>query len=128
LRHLLVLKVDPDAAELVPATAEELERIRAQAADWSENDLLRLMKLAAELSIPMRDSSQPMIHLEAAVMQMATLEPGESLGQLLERLDALEKRLGGGAPAGPAGGPRGEPPRAPATGPPPRGAPGPPPR
>src|SRR5262245_57202321 len=100
LRHLLVLKVDPDAAELVPATAEELERLKAQAADWSENDLLRLMKLAAELSIPMRDSSQPMIHLEAAVMQMATLEPGESLGRLLERLDALEKRLGGGgAPA-----------------------------
>jgi DNA polymerase-3 subunit gamma/tau len=95
VRHLLVLKVDPGAAELVPATTEDLERLKAQAAGWSEHDLLRLMKIAAELGEPMRDSSQPLIHLEAAVMQMATLEPGESLAALLERLEALERRLGG---------------------------------
>jgi DNA polymerase-3 subunit gamma/tau len=96
IRHLLVLKVDPAAAELVPATAEDLERLRAQAGTWSEHDLLRLMKLAADLNEPMRDSPQPMVHLEAAVMHMATLEPGESLAELLGRLEALEKRLTGG--------------------------------
>jgi len=117
LRHLLVLKVDPEAAELVPATAEELERLRGQAAGWSEHDLLRLMKLAADLSIPMRDSSQPMIHLEAAVMQMATLEPGELLAQLLERLEGLEKRLGGGAGATPDDPSGGATPGTPASGP-----------
>jgi len=95
LRHLLVLKVDPAASELVPATSEEVERLRSQAAGWSEHDLLRLMKIAADLHFPMRDAAQPMVHLEAAVMQMATLEPGETLAQLLERLEALEKRLAG---------------------------------
>ena len=109
LRHLLVLKVDPEAAELVPATTDELERLKAQAAQWSEHDLMRLMRLAADLGEPMRESAQPMIHLEAAVLQMATLEPGETLAQLLARLEALEKRLGGeGAstvprPSGPSG-------------------------
>jgi DNA polymerase-3 subunit gamma/tau len=102
LRHLLVLKVDPEAGELVPATAEDLERLKTQASAWSEHDLLRLMKLAADLSTPMRDSSQPLVHLEAAVLQMATLEPGESLAELLERLAALEQRLGGGPGATPA--------------------------
>ncbi|HET9326227.1 MAG TPA: DNA polymerase III subunit gamma/tau [Candidatus Eisenbacteria bacterium] len=104
LRHLLVLKVDPAAAELVPATTEELERLRSQASGWSEHDLLRLMKIAADLHFPMRDASQPMVHLEAAVMQMATLEPGETLAQLLQRLEALEKRLAGGGSARSAGG------------------------
>ena len=98
LRHLLVLKVDPEAAELVPATSEELVRLKAQAAEWSEHDLLRLMRLGADLGWPMRDSAQPLIHLEAAVLQMATLEPGETLAQLLARLEALEQRLAAVAP------------------------------
>jgi DNA polymerase-3 subunit gamma/tau len=116
VRHLLVLKVDPGAAELVPATTEDLERLKAQAAAWSEHDLLRLMKIAAELGEPMRDSSQPFIHLEAAVMQMATLEPGESLAALLERLEALEKRLGAGPNPSTAGLPTGARPIGPAGG------------
>ncbi len=95
IRHLLVLKVDPEAAELVPATTEDLERLKAQGAEWSEHDLMRLMKLTSDLAWPMRDSAQPLIHLEAAVMQMATLEPGETLAELLARLEAVEKRLGG---------------------------------
>jgi len=36
----------------------------------------------------MRESPQPLIHLEAAVLQMATLEPGETLARLLQRLEA----------------------------------------
>ncbi|TMQ68872.1 MAG: hypothetical protein E6K80_13555 [Candidatus Eisenbacteria bacterium] len=118
LRHLLVLKVDPEASELVPATSEELERLRAQAEGWSEQDLLRLMKIAADLHFPMRDSTQPLVHLEAAVMQMATLEPGETLAQLLERLEALEKRLTGSAsgPSSPLGSASSEPPTTRAAG------------
>jgi hypothetical protein len=47
----------------------------------------------------MKESPQPLIHLEAAVVQMATLEPGERLAELLQRLEALEQRLGAGAGA-----------------------------
>jgi DNA polymerase-3 subunit gamma/tau len=103
VRHILVLKVDPDGDDLVPATSEEIGRLREQGRDWSENDLLRLLKLAAEALTPMKDSPQPLVHLEAAVLQMATLEPGETLGELLQRLEALERRLGGGAADVPAG-------------------------
>jgi DNA polymerase III subunit gamma/tau len=101
IRHLLILKVDADAADLVAVGADELARLRAQCEGWSEHDLLRLLKLAADLSWPMRDSPQPLIHLEAAVVQMATLEPGERLAAILERLEALEQRLGGPAGAAP---------------------------
>ncbi len=99
IRHILILKVDPDGGDLVAATPDDLVRLRAQGEGWSDSDLLRLLRLASECAGPMRDSPQPLIHLEAAVLQMATLEPGETLAVLLERLEALERRLGG-APAG----------------------------
>jgi DNA polymerase-3 subunit gamma/tau len=99
IRHLLVLKVDPEAGDLVALGADELARLRAQCTGWAEHDLLRLLKLVADVSWPMRDSPQPLIHLEAAVVQMATLEPGERLAAILERLEALEQRLGGSAGA-----------------------------
>jgi DNA polymerase-3 subunit gamma/tau len=104
IRHLLVLSVDPDGQELVPVSRDELERMRAQGESWSEHDLLRLLRLASEAQWPMRDSPQPLLHLEAAVLQMATLEPGETLAALLARLEALEQRLTGGASAPMGGG------------------------
>ncbi|MFN8587936.1 MAG: DNA polymerase III subunit gamma/tau [Candidatus Eisenbacteria bacterium] len=120
-RAVLVLKVDPEmGGELVAASAEDLERLKAQGASWAEADLLRLVRIAAEAQWPMRDSPQPVVHLEAAVLQMATLERAESVAMLLERLDALEQRLAGGAavapaaPAAPAAAPRSAAPAAPA--------------
>ncbi|MCC6650239.1 MAG: DNA polymerase III subunit gamma/tau [Candidatus Eisenbacteria bacterium] len=103
-RAVLVLKVDPErGGELVAASSEDLERLKSQGAAWAEADLLRLVRIAAEAQWPMRDSPQPVVHLEAAVLQMATLERAESVALLLERLDALEQRLGaGGAPSLPS--------------------------
>ncbi len=98
IRHILILKVDPEAKDLVALAAEDVKRLRAQGEGWAEQDLLRLLKLASEAPWPMRDSPQPLIHLEAAVLQMATLEPGETLAQILDRLESLERKLGG-APA-----------------------------
>jgi len=101
VRALLVLKVDPAGADLVAASGEELARLLAQGEGWADADLLRLLRIASDVQWPMRDSPHPLVHLEAAVLQMATLEPGETLGKVLERLEALERRLGGSGPASP---------------------------
>jgi DNA polymerase-3 subunit gamma/tau len=104
-RNVLVLKVDPERGhDLVAASNEDLARLKQQGEGWADTDLLRLMRLAAECQWPMRDSPQPLVHLEAAVLQMATLEPAESVAALIARLEALEKRLAGGAPAAAGGG------------------------
>jgi DNA polymerase-3 subunit gamma/tau len=100
-RNVLVLKVDAERGhELVAASNEDLTRLKQQGEGWSDTDLLRLMRIAAECQWPMRDSPQPLVHLEAAVLQMATLEPAESVAALLERLESLEQRLNGGATGG----------------------------
>jgi DNA polymerase-3 subunit gamma/tau len=96
-RNVLVLKVDPERGhDLVPASNEDLVRLKQAGEGWADTDLLRLMRLATECQWPMRDSPQPLVHLEAAVMQMATIEPAETVAALIERLEALEKRLAGG--------------------------------
>jgi DNA polymerase-3 subunit gamma/tau len=122
-RGVLVMKVDPErGGELVAAPTEDLQRLAAQGAAWSQADILRLMRIAAECQWPLRDSPQPVVHLEAAVLQMVSLEASESVATLLARLEALERSLGGGAPMAPAGGasarPAAAPPARPA--PPPR--------
>jgi DNA polymerase-3 subunit gamma/tau len=97
-RNVLVLKVDPERGhDLVAASNEDLARLKQQGDGWADSDLLRLMRLAAECQWPMRDSPQPLVHLEAAVLQMATLEPAESVAALIGRLEELEKKLAGGA-------------------------------
>src|SRR6185436_16632477 len=70
VRHILVLKVDPQGGDLVPLAREDQERVRAQGETWSEGDLLRLLKIISELPQAMKESSQPMVHVEAAVLQM----------------------------------------------------------
>lgn len=100
VRDIMVVQLDPEkATELVALSSEDIERLRLQGQGWAETDLLRLVRIATEVQWPMRDSAQPLVHLEAAVLQMATLEPAESMAVLLTRLEALEARLTGGAPA-----------------------------
>ena len=128
-RDALVIKVDPErGGELVAASSDDLDRLKVQGANWSEADLLRLVRIATECQWPMRDSSQPLVHLEVALMQMATLEPSETLAVLLDRLEALERRLSGMPGASGAGSQGSGPSRtssgppagwAPPTGPPP---------
>jgi DNA polymerase III subunit gamma/tau len=97
VRHLLILSVDPEGTDMVAASREEIARMKEQAGGWSEPDLLRLLRIASDVQWPLKESPQPLIHLEAAVVQMATLERGETLAELLARLDELERRLGGAA-------------------------------
>jgi DNA polymerase-3 subunit gamma/tau len=104
-RNVLVLKVDPERGhDLVAASNEDLARLKQQGEGWADTDLLRLMRLAAECQWPMRDSPQPLVHLEAALLQMATLEAAESVAALIERLEALERRLTGGGSVTAVGG------------------------
>src|SRR5262249_61124822 len=92
-----------NATELIAAGQDDIERYKAQGANWTAPDLLRLMRIGADASGAMRDSTQPLLHLEAAVLQMASLEPGKALAEILQRLRDLEARLGGDSPATTAG-------------------------
>lgn len=105
LRDLVVLRVAPDAAGLVEGSDAEIEELRRLA---GKNDVGRLRRMFRALIQEQEDlawAPQPFAVLEMAIVRLATLAGGEDVQALLQRLDALERRLAGGAPPDPGPGP-----------------------
>jgi len=110
LRDLVVLRVAPEVPDLVEGSDAELAELRALAARCDEARLRRMFRALVREQEDLAWAPRPFAVLELALVRLATLPPGDDVGQLLARLDALERRLAGGGepggsppPAGPAG-------------------------
>jgi DNA polymerase-3 subunit gamma/tau len=99
LRNVLVLKIDPGARDLLAATLEECARYVQQGDGWSSADILRMVKIVSEAIGMMRDSSQPLLHFESALLELAHLEPGRTLAEVLAELERIEGGSGSGGPS-----------------------------
>ena len=93
LRNLLVARIDKTAGSLGDLTGEEVERYRASVADVSEEDLIRCLGVLTELEPQMKRSNQPRALAEVALLGFSARPEARSLGDLVERLEALERRL-----------------------------------
>jgi DNA polymerase-3 subunit gamma/tau len=94
-RDLLVLDAVADAGEtgLLDLPADELERMRGQAARFGRAALTRAADVMAQALVDMRGTTSPRLVLELACARI--LLPGASTdpAALLTRLDRLERRL-----------------------------------
>jgi DNA polymerase-3 subunit gamma/tau len=96
LRDLVVLRVAPDAPQLVEGSDDDLAALRALA---ERSDAARLRRMFRALLKEQEDLSfapAPFAVLEMAAVRLATLPEGDDVARLLARLDDLERRLGGG--------------------------------
>ncbi len=99
LRDLVVLRIAPDAPQLVEGSAEEVAELRELAA---RSDVARLRRMFRALVKEQEDlawAPQPFAVLEMAVVRLATLPAGDDVAALLSRLEALEARLRGVGPS-----------------------------
>jgi DNA polymerase-3 subunit gamma/tau len=110
LRDLVVLRVAPDAGELIEASAEEVDELRELAERSEPARLRRMFRALVKEQEDLAWAPQPFAVLEMAVVRLATMPAGDDVAKLLTRLDALEQRLredppppGGAAPADGAG-------------------------
>ncbi|MDP6978081.1 MAG: DNA polymerase III subunit gamma/tau [Myxococcota bacterium] len=111
LRDLVVLSIAPnDAGELVDASDEDLEELRALAASSQTARLRRMFRILVTEQEDLAWAPQPFAVLEMALVRLASLPEGGDIAQLIGRLDALEKQLasGGGLQGGGSGGSRGQ--------------------
>jgi DNA polymerase-3 subunit gamma/tau len=92
LRSLFLIQTAPDA-DLVPATPERLERLRAQAGALGQIELLRAVDLLAECQAQMRRGNTR-LPLELALAKAALPEASGDVAALGARLDRLERRSG----------------------------------
>ncbi|MFN3598062.1 MAG: DNA polymerase III subunit gamma/tau, partial [Rubricoccaceae bacterium] len=103
LRDLLAARTTGHA-DLIEATEQTRARYLEAAGAWAEADLLHLLMLTDEAALAMRDSRQPRLTLELALLKMTSLERAADLRELLARLERFEAAVRSGAPAGRAPG------------------------
>ncbi|MFW6086716.1 MAG: DNA polymerase III subunit gamma/tau, partial [Myxococcota bacterium] len=102
VRDLVVLRVAGDDSDLVDLVPEEREAARQVAEGAELHELQRAFAALSRLVDDVARSATPKTVLEMGLVRIATRPAIRGVGELLERLEGLERRLGGGS-----GGPRG---------------------
>lgn len=92
LRNLLVA-LSTQSTQLVETSDHYRKRYQEEAAGWDETDLLRLLRQSNELEQSMRWVSQPRYKLEIGLLQMIAMERSVKIGELLEQIGELRRKL-----------------------------------
>jgi DNA polymerase III subunit gamma/tau len=118
LRDLLVFKVAGDSSALADAGDAERRELAAVSREFSESDLVRFFHSLTETETRLRESAHPRYQLEIGLVKLVEMRRLAPLGEIIERLNALEESLGAGARgrAGGAGGSQTQPPPASSAG------------
>jgi DNA polymerase-3 subunit gamma/tau len=109
LRDLTVLRLAPASPELVEGSDAEIDELRALAERCEPARLRRMFRALVKEQEDLGWAPQPFAVLEMALVRLATMPSGDDVGELLSRLEQLERKLSsdpgaGGGDGGP--GPR----------------------
>ena len=105
LRHLFVVQTLGQVPESFAVTADQTDRVAAQAGRLGQGEIVRAIDLLSAALGAVKDGSDPRIQLELALLKAVQPQADLSLQALLFRIEQLERRLEqatGGAPAAPA--------------------------
>jgi DNA polymerase III subunit gamma/tau len=98
LRHLFVVQTLGHVPDSFSVTAEQTDRLAAQADRLSQGEILRAIDFLAAAIAAVKDGSEPRIQLEMALLKATQPQADLSLQALMFRIDQLEAALGGAAP------------------------------
>ncbi|MFQ6032858.1 MAG: DNA polymerase III subunit gamma/tau [Candidatus Zixiibacteriota bacterium] len=90
LRDLLVTKVGQDSKILFDLSDTYIDRYKEKAKDFSEIDILRMIKIVADLNLTLKRATDPRIFLELALMKLMKMESAVNLEDVLNKLDQLQ--------------------------------------
>ncbi len=92
LRHLMLVQHLGEVPDSLPVTEETRDRLRAQANQLSQSDVLRLIDLLAVAVEEIREGGDPRLPLELALVKVTRPQADLSRESLLLRLEQLEAR------------------------------------
>ena len=103
-RDLLLVRVLADPERHVAGGAEEIEALREQASQFSEDELLRILELMTREEHRIRNSGHPRFLLEALAIKLARLSDLRAIEELIAQVDrqASGPATGADAETGPA--------------------------
>lgn len=93
VRNLLLLSMSERARAHVDLAADEIEALAGLAADTEPESLTRLFDALLDVHEQVSRAARPRTVLEVATARLATTRPVVPVGQLVGRLEALERRL-----------------------------------
>ena len=99
LRHLLLIQNIGHVPDSLPVTEETRDRLREQANQLPEPSVLRLIDLLAVAIEDMRQGGDPRLPLELALVRVTRPQADLQRESLAHRVELLEARLSGAAPA-----------------------------
>jgi DNA polymerase III subunit gamma/tau len=104
LRHLFVVQTLGHVPDSFSVTAEQTDRLAAQADRLSQAEILRAIDFMAAAIAAVKDGSEPRLQLEMALLKATQPQADLSLQALMFRIDQLEAALGApqAAPSAPA--------------------------
>ncbi len=98
LRQVLVTQIGGVVPDSFAVTAEDTERVGAQAEQLAQAELLRAIDLLAAAIAAVKEGSEPRLQLEVALLKATQPQVDQSLQALMFRIDQLEARIGGESP------------------------------
>jgi len=98
LRQLLVVRAIGQPSSGLAVTAADGERLRAQAAAFSDLALARAIDAIAAAIADVREGDEPRMTLELALLRAARPELDPTSAALAQRLERLERAVAGSAP------------------------------
>ncbi|MCO4747647.1 MAG: DNA polymerase III subunit gamma/tau [Proteobacteria bacterium] len=111
VRNLTLLRLSESSKKYVDLPDEEIEELEQIGNKVAPEALSRLFTALLDVHDQVSRAQRPRIVLEMAVARLATVRPVHPVGQLVGRLEELERRMrtggGGGAPGGGGMRPRG---------------------
>jgi DNA polymerase III subunit gamma/tau len=93
LRNLLIVH-STESTQLIEVSEHYKKRYETIANQFSEQDILRYIKQGNELDQALRWATQPRYRLEAGLIQMVKMESSLQIGELLQQIELLKKKIG----------------------------------
>ena len=92
-RDLRLLAIDNNLSELIQSPTSDLPELKQQAEQMSVSRLSRIIRILMHTSRDIKQYGYPQLQLEAAFIQLNSLEEGIHLEKIASQLSALEQKL-----------------------------------
>ena len=92
-RDLRLLAIDDNLSELIQSPKSDLSELKQKAEQMSVNRLSRIIKILMHTDRDIKQYGYPQIQLEAALIQLNSLEEGIPLQEIVNKLSALEQKF-----------------------------------
>lgn len=94
-RHLLIAKLSQNVHRLVDLPAHEIEQIQNQVKNLSVLHIQQILDVLFKDERSIRWSAWPKMVLEVAVVKILQIKPALPIGDLIEKIDNLQRKLSG---------------------------------